>query len=442
MRWPRVASCGGNHEHDGQACQAGQVTVSWWRNQRSSPQRLDAYIRSSLYITSAAWVPIAVLPAISTPDADPVALAAVITVLVAQTIACLALLRAGLSTLLGGPPPDRRLVIATVGLTAAGLLTAFWAFADPAAADFVTIGWIAAVFGGSLTAALTPVLNPRALYAGIGTGAAITAAWYAVAGVDDRAGSLGVGLFYAVVVGFVVGIDRLAEWMLVLIWEIDASRTVQARLAVAEERLRFARDFHDVLGRNLTLIAVTSDLAAGLARRGDPEAVDKMLQVRRIAHESAREVREVVTGYRATDLDTELTGARSVLRAAGINTRIVGDSTSIPREAQVAFGWVLRESTTNVIRHSNATTCTIELGSPPPAEPGAPSLAVLQVRNDGATTADPEHPPGHGLAGLRERMTALGGHLTAGAEPGGWFTIQASLPASNSAPAAALDPAR
>ena len=246
------------------------MTVSRWWNQRSSPQRLDAYIRWSLYLTSASLVPIALLPVMSTPDANPAALAAMLTVMVAQTIACIALLRAGLSTLLGGPPPDRRLVIATVALTAAGLLAAFWAFPDPAAADFVTIGLIAAVFGGSLTSALTPVLNRRALYAGIGIGAAITAAWYAVAGGDDWAGSLGMGLFYAVVVGFVVGIDRISEWMLVLIWEIDASRTVQARLAVAEERLRFARDFHDVLGRNLTLIAVTSDLAAGLARRGDP----------------------------------------------------------------------------------------------------------------------------------------------------------------------------
>ena len=76
-------------------------------------------------------MPIALLPVMSTPDANPAALAAMLTVLVAQTIACIALLRAGLSTLLGGPPPDRRLVIATVALTAAGLLAAFWAFPDP-----------------------------------------------------------------------------------------------------------------------------------------------------------------------------------------------------------------------------------------------------------------------------------------------------------------------
>ena len=114
-----------------------------------------------------------------------------LTVLVAQTIACIALLRAGLSTLLGGLPPDRRLVIATVALTGAGLLAAFWAFPDPAAADFVTIVLIAAVFGGSLTSALTPVLSRRALYAGIGIGAAITAGWYAVAGVMTGPGPWG-----------------------------------------------------------------------------------------------------------------------------------------------------------------------------------------------------------------------------------------------------------
>jgi signal transduction histidine kinase len=151
------------------------------------------------------------------------------------------------------------------------------------------------------------------------------------------------GLFYAVVVGFVVGIDRISEWMLVLIWEIDASRTVQARLAVA-------------------------------------------------------------------------------------------GSTCIPGDAQVAFAWVLREATTNVIRHSNATTCTIELGSQPRTEAGAADTAVIQIRNDGSPTPEPFHAPGHGLAGLRERMMALGGHFAAGPQPGGWFTVDAQLPMTQNAP--------
>jgi two-component system, NarL family, sensor histidine kinase DesK len=395
-----------------------------------------------MYVTSATWATFALLPVMGTPDGNPAALAAVFVIAAAQTVACVALLRAGFRTLLGGPRPGRRLVITTVALTAAGLLAAVWALPHPAPADSWTLIWIAAVFGGSLTSALTPVLSRGALAAGIGIGAAFTAGWYTVVGSEDWPWSLPMGLIYVIVVGFVVVADRVSEWMLVLVWQLDAARTVQARLAVAEERLRFARDFHDVLGRNLTLIAVTSDLAAGLARRGDPEAVDKMLQVRGLAHESAREVREVVAGYRAADLDTELAGARSVLRAAGITTRVIGDSTCLPGDAQTAFAWVLREATTNVIRHSNATTCTIELGIHPSTETAVADTAVLRLRNDGsAPPLDPFRAPGHGLAGLRERVKAAGGDLAAGLEPGGWFTVEARLPTTTSTTAAALDPA-
>jgi two-component system sensor histidine kinase DesK len=166
-----------------------------------------------------------------------------------------------------------------------------------------------------------------------------------------------------------------------------------------------------------------------------------MLEVRSIAHESAREMREVVTGYRAADLDTELTGARSVLRAAGINTRVIGDSTHIPQNAQTAFAWVLREATTNVIRHSNATTCTIELDIQPPTVADAADTAVLQIRNDGSPPPGRGHAPGHGLAGLRERMTALGGQFAAGPQPGGWFTVNARLPMTQSAPVMTVESA-
>jgi two-component system sensor histidine kinase DesK len=384
-------------------------------------------------------LPIAMLGVMAIPDARPIGLTAFFVLLVAHTVASLALLRAGLSTLLGGPPPGRSLVIGTFGLTGAGVLSGWWAFPDPSADQLpMTVLIVVLLFGGTQTSALTPVLSRRALYAGIGFGTAITTGWSAIAGNDDWSGPVGLGLLYAILIGLVVVVHRVQEWMLVLIWEIDAARTAQARLAVAEERLRFARDFHDVLGRNLTLIAVTSDLAAGLARRGDPDAVDKMLDVRSLAHESAREVREVVTGYRAADLDTELAGARSVLRAAGITTRVIGDSTCVPGDAQTALAWVLREATTNVIRHSNATTCTIEIGIHPGTEAGAADTATLRIHNDGAPPPDPLHPPGHGLAGLRERVKASGGHLAAGPEPGGFFTVEARLPTTT---AAALDPA-
>jgi len=417
------------------------VTVSWWWNERSSPQRIDMYIRWGVYLGLVGWSVSALLFAMAFPIVNMAGFGAFVVVAIVQCVACIAVLRAGLNNLLGGPRLDRRLIGAAVATTAAGVVVGIWAFPN---ADLMNVQPILS-FAGALTMALTPVLNRRALLWGVLLGAAANTLYYTLRSGGDWTGALPFGVVYLVAVGAFVVFNRLSAWMLVLVWELDESRAVQARLAVAEERLRFARDFHDVLGRNLTLIAVTSDLAAQFARRGDPQAVERMLEVRGIAHESAREVRELVSGYRAVDLGAELAGARSVLRAAGIAARVIGESGNVSGDAQVAFAWVLREATTNVIRHSKAGVCTIELG----VEPGNGtdgSVAVLRVRNDGAMATDPQpsvgpgaagaepwngagsRQVGHGLAGLGERVTALGGEVTAGVEPGGWFTVQARLP--------------
>lgn len=400
------------------------------------------YSRWTLYITSAT-LPILLLPgllmgALAVPTTDPYGPAALVLVVAAQTIAGIALLRAGVTTMLGGPPPDRRLIAASIALTAGAIPVASWAVpATPTGTDVPLIVLLAPLIGATLTTAFTPILSRRGVLAGIAIGAAVTGVWYAIAIDGHWPAPLVPALVYAAAVGLCAAFYRVTEWTLVLVWQIDAARAVQARLAVAEERLRFARDVHDVLGRNLTLIAVTSELAAGLARRGESRAVDKMLEVRGLAHESAREVRELVAGYRATDLDTELAGARSVLRAAGITTRIIGDPTGLPESARTAFGWVLREAITNVIRHGDATACTIEIGLS--RAPDATRDALLRVHNDGVGPADPRHRAGHGLAGLGERLTALGGRLQAGPEPGGGFTVTARLPITGD-DVAALDP--
>ena len=276
----------------------------------------------------------------------------------------------------------------------------------------------------------------RTLTLWILVGVIAATAWDAVA--VGRGSIPADGVYFAVVAAFYVITYRMSVWMLSLVWEIDDARAAQAKLAVAEERLRFARDFHDVLGRNLTLIAVTSELAARLARNGDPHAVDHMLEVHRVAHESAREVREVVAGYRMADLDAELAGARSVLRAAGVRVRVIGDGATFPRDAHAAFGWVLREATTNIIRHSAATACTIEIGTEtgdvqPVADDSqgrTPTCtALLRVRNDGARPGTWRSGGGTGLTGLRERLTSVGGQLSVMEEAGGGFTVEARLPA-------------
>jgi two-component system sensor histidine kinase DesK len=251
-------------------------------------------------------------------------------------------------------------------------------------------------------------------------------------------------------------------WLLRAVWELDAAHRLQARLAVAEERLRFARDLHDVMGRNLSVIALKSELAVQLARRGAADrAVAEMGEVQRIARESQREVREVVRGYREADLHTELDGARGVLQAAGIRCRIdLRDAAELPPAAQSALAWVVREATTNVLRHSDARHCHVTVTAEPGDRAGAESRAgvvgrahgegrdvsggpvagsgmaadtmadggqvVLVIENDGARATGAG---GSGLAGLRERLAVLGGVLDAGpVGDDGRFRVTARVP--------------
>ncbi|MFD5894886.1 sensor histidine kinase [Streptomyces sp. NPDC060366] len=240
-------------------------------------------------------------------------------------------------------------------------------------------------------------------------------------------------------------------WLVKAVWDLDSARELQARLAVAEERLRFGRDLHDVMGRNLAVIALKSELAVELAQRGGTEqAAAQMSEVQRIARESQREVRAVVRGYREVDLHTELEGARGVLRAAGIGFRLEGADTGngtdrvgggsggasvggagLAADVQSALGWVVREAATNVLRHGDARQCTVRLTVREGCD------AVLVVENDGlpdqaalarAGADGPPRPAGAGLAGLRERLATLGGTLDAGPVDGTHFRLTARVP--------------
>ncbi|WP_256095137.1 sensor histidine kinase [Streptomyces sp. EN27] len=222
---------------------------------------------------------------------------------------------------------------------------------------------------------------------------------------------------------------RPSAWSLSVMWQAEEARDMQARLAVAEERLRFGRDMHDVLGRNLSVIALKSELAVELAQRGNPAAVDQMVEVQRIARASQQEVRDVVRGYREADLPTELMGARGVLQAAGISVTVEGADgpagIGAPAAVQAALGWVVRETATNVLRHGDPRHCSIRLARTRDA-------VVLEVENDGAGAADPlgggGDGGGSGLAGLRERLGALGGTLTAGPVGDDLFRVTATVP--------------
>ncbi|MFI5657986.1 sensor histidine kinase [Streptomyces sp. NPDC051684] len=320
---------------------------------------------------------------------------------------------------LGRGPVPRRLTAASAALavTALGLIVAL-AVTDSVRDGLIAMPLVFAPMPFACSYALTVPVRAflRRAAVGVVLGVAVAAA----------VGTSPVGLVVVALLLILTALltlltFRCSAWSLSVMWDSEHSREVEARLAVAEERLRFGRDLHDVMGRNLSVVALKSELAVQLARRGRTEdAVAQMTEVQRIAQESQKEVREVVRGYREVDLGVELAGAQGVLSAAGIACTVTGSATGLPNEAQSALGWVVREATTNVLRHGDAKSCRVELVT-------GPEEVVLTVENDGAGVAA-EGGQGSGLAGLRERLAAVDGELEAGEVRAGVFRVRAKVP--------------
>jgi two-component system, NarL family, sensor histidine kinase DesK len=201
--------------------------------------------------------------------------------------------------------------------------------------------------------------------------------------------------------------------------ELSEARDELARNAVAEERLRFARDLHDLLGHSLSLIALKSELAGRLAERDPVRARQEMADVEATARQALAEVRDAVSGYRQVSLAQALAEARSALSAAGIALSAPAVPATLPAAVDAVLGWVVREATTNVLRHSRARVVTVGI------LPGANDVTLV-VTDDGRGG---DGPWGTGLAGLAERVEALGGRLEAGPALGGGFRLAAAVPA-------------
>ncbi|MFF2086919.1 sensor histidine kinase [Nocardia sp. NPDC058176] len=214
--------------------------------------------------------------------------------------------------------------------------------------------------------------------------------------------SLMVGLLLAVgaaATGYLVaGTTLLTVWGLRVVDELEHAKRVEAELQVAEERLRFARDLHDVVGRGFSAIAVKSELAAALSRAGDTErATAEMDEVKTLAVESMGQMRTLVRGYRNIDLRGEVAGARSLLSAVRCRLVVEGDAAKVPQRNHEVAAWVVREGTTNIVEHSSATTATLTLGA-----------AGMSLRNNAPHGATGER---SGLRGLAERLAAVGATL-------------------------------
>jgi two-component system sensor histidine kinase DesK len=200
-----------------------------------------------------------------------------------------------------------------------------------------------------------------------------------------------------------------------------AQEEIEALAAVAE-RERIARDLHDVLGHTLSVIVLKAELAGRLLARGDDvaRATAEIGDVERTARNALAEVRETIGGYRARGLSAEMSAARDVLAAAGVALEIEGApsaGTLRPAEETV-LALALREAVTNVVRHAQASRCTLRFG----VENGRHTLLI---EDDGQHTVARE---GNGLRGMRERVESMGGRLSLEREHGTRLLIE--LPAA------------
>ncbi|GAA3117312.1 sensor histidine kinase [Streptosporangium carneum] len=213
----------------------------------------------------------------------------------------------------------------------------------------------------------------------------------------------------------------------------EHERDQQARLAAAAERARIARELHDVVAHNVSVIIVQAD-GAGYAIDSDPEQAREA--IRAISHtgrQALAEMRRMVGVLRADGVPEEYAPQPSLsqmsdlvaqVRSSGlpVDFRVTGLPQDLPEGEQLTVYRIVQEALTNTLKHGGPDSrATVEM------EYGAREL-LLRVTDDGRGAAAPRSPDGHGLVGMRERVAVFGGSVEARPRPGGGFQVTARLP--------------
>jgi two-component system sensor histidine kinase DesK len=291
-----------------------------------------------------------------------------------------------------GRPFSGRIVGALVALLGTLAIVLCLTFGKP---------WIGLFVYVSVTCGAT--LPLRAAYWAIGLNA------LAMLVVGLRAGDFDWSLLLVVVLlGFAMtGVKQLVRTTI----ELRRARATVAQLAANEERLRLARDLHDLLGHSLSLITLKSELAGRMLPDHPDKAAQQVADIEQVSRQALVDVREAVTGYRRPRLSAELAGTQVALTAAGVTAELPAepDLTDVPEESESALAWALREAVTNVVRHSGATRCTIEVLQRQTLDGPVLELCVEDNGSGGSGKG-----PGNGLTGLTERLEKAGGTLQAG----------------------------
>ncbi|MET9250521.1 sensor histidine kinase [Nonomuraea sp. NPDC003709] len=215
--------------------------------------------------------------------------------------------------------------------------------------------------------------------------------------------------------------------------EAEHSKEEEARRRASEERLRIARELHDVLGHNVSMINVQAAAALHGLRKRPEDAETALRTIKDTSKETLRELRTTLGVLRQVDEDAPTAPADSLSRvdalvaASGLEVRtdLSGPLDAVPTEVDLAAARIVREALTNVSRHSGAKQATLTINN-------TSGNIMIRVEDDGPG-ATYDGGSGFGLQGMRERATALGGTLEAGPRPEGGFSVVARLPLGNGA---------
>ncbi|NUP47651.1 MAG: hypothetical protein HOW97_10120, partial [Catenulispora sp.] len=209
-----------------------------------------------------------------------------------------------------------------------------------------------------------------------------------------------------------------------LINELHSSREELAVSAADTERVRVSRDLHDLLGQSLSAISLKGDLATRLLSVDPVRARHEITSLAELARSTLRDVRAVTRAEHHVTLQEEMAAAQALLAAAGVDTRIDADGTNDPDlrlsgETQRVLAWAVREGTTNLLRHSDATNCTITLAR-------TAGTISLTIHNNGVR--HPRIDDGSGLAGVKARAAAIGGRAGAQLSGNDEFHLRVTVP--------------
>ncbi|WP_244405640.1 MULTISPECIES: histidine kinase [Streptomyces] len=230
----------------------------------------------------------------------------------------------------------------------------------------------------------------------------------------------------------VFGLTRLAD----LVHVLHDTRGQLARMAVTKERLRFARDLHDLLGYSLSAITLKSELIHRLVPAHPQRALAEIRDVLAISRQSLADVRTVASGLRDMSLAEEITTAEGLLTAAEVDIRVTLRPGTMSQQVNTVLAAVLREAVTNLLRHSKADSCVIEAVQ-------HEGRVRLLVENNGVDPdyRDPSAHSGSGLGNLATRMREISGELSTDRGPADTFRLVAEAPAFPERPWSGADTA-